>query len=76
MPKSYTERGFAIYDEFTDSDGGTVRIQQSSDVNGGVWLFGMDEGEWIGPELTDEQARRVVAALSEYLAERGGVAIG
>lgn len=39
MPKTYTTRGFAVYDEIADMYGGVVTVQESSNVEGGVWLF-------------------------------------
>jgi hypothetical protein len=41
---STTERGFAVYDEFTDTYGSKVRVQESSSAEGPrVWIFARHE---------------------------------
>lgn len=84
MPKTYTTRGLAVYDEIPDMYGGVVTVQESSNVEGGVWLFykhpnndEIDAKQPMGskimdPHLSDEQAERVIAALSEHLRPVGG----
>jgi hypothetical protein len=59
-----TQRGFAIYDEFTDSYGSTIRVQESSNIYGGIWVYckGRD-GEDFTPHLSNDDARRLVKAL-------------
>lgn len=37
-----TARGFVIYDEWQDSHGHTIRVQESSAAGGGVWIFTED----------------------------------
>ena len=38
--RSVTPRGFATYDEFTDTYGAKIRVQQSSSAEGPrVWIF-------------------------------------
>lgn len=73
--RARTPRGFAVYDEFDDMDGGTIRIQESSNAEG-VWIFydrfhdgafGMLCGT---PHLSDEQVRRTRDALQAYLDDR------
>lgn len=73
-----TPRGFAIYGEYKDSTGQTVRIQESSSCAGPrVWIFCNDpDGNsavmHLGqptsrcPQLTPAQARRVAAALLRF----------
>lgn len=78
MPK--TQRGFTIYDEFEDMYGGTVRVQESSNIKGGVWVFydykdnGLphplhQNGHICGaPHLSEEQAVRLARALLTFVA--------
>ena len=73
-----TERGFAIYGEYKDSRGNSIRVQQSSAVGGPFcWLFVKDRegcevyqhmGQYsaVSPHLTRAQARRIGKALLRF----------
>ena len=85
--RTVTERGFDSYDEFTDSYGATIRVQESSAAPAPhVWVFvdgggteapvgfpGLPEGRKNdgSAHLTVEQARRLRDALDAFIAERG-----
>lgn len=85
MARSVTERGFANYDEFTDSYGASVTVRESSAASAPhVWLFIDDGGTACPPgfpgipegrtneasaHLTVEQAVRVRDALDAFIAE-------
>ncbi len=67
--RSATERGFVIYDEFTDTYGREVRIQESSHADGDrCWIF-TDGSPGAAPHLDVEQARRVRDALDVFIGE-------
>lgn len=67
---------YKVYDEFVDSYGQTVRIQESSNILGGCWIFcekdGKDVVEHLGkfqafsPHLSAKQAEKVARALLAY----------
>lgn len=73
-----TPRGFSVYSEIKDSNGRTIRVQESSRADGPcVWIFctdadGADAVMHVGkpmafsPHLTKAQARRVAAALLRF----------
>ncbi len=64
MVKEYTNRGFSIYDEVTDTKGNTVRIQESSSAEQPcVWMFN-DIGD---AHINVEQAKQVINALQEFV---------
>ena len=66
--RSTTDRGFAIYDEFTDRYGNQVSVVESSlATEACCWIF---SGK--APHLTVEQARRVRDALDAFVRENGG----
>lgn len=77
-----TPRGFAIYGEYKDSRGNTIRVQESSLAGGPYcWLFSgnsdgadtfLHNGQYhsVSPHLTRAQARRVAKALLRF-ADRG-----
>lgn len=80
----FNERGFAIYEEFTDSYGSEVRVQESSSAMGPhCWIFcanenfgypdpkGKDRSKVWTPHLTLEQARRVRDALNAFIVHAG-----
>jgi hypothetical protein len=72
--RSTTERGFVIYDEFTDVYGDDVRIQESSSATGArVWIFCKSKPafpqEGTSPHLNVEQAKRVRDALNVFISE-------
>lgn len=101
MPdRSATPRGFTVYDEFTDTYGSEIKVQQSSSAKSArVWIFANhpsvrdhlppDMAERLAgagfrtdlhlaelaamlepsPHLDVEGAKRVVAALNEFIAE-------
>ncbi len=63
-----TNRGFTIYAEVPDMYGGVVRVQESSNIEGGVWIFydhPQNEAIMV-PHLSDEQAVKVAIALLQY----------
>lgn len=65
--RSTTERGFTIYDEFTDRYGNEVSVVESSlATEACCWIF-CDRA----PHLTVAQARRVRNALDAFIAESG-----
>ena len=80
MPKEYTDRGFAVFENFVDLYDNKVRVQASSLANiDAVWIF-CDPGEkWIAnckrigedtpphSHLNVEQAKKVIAALQELM---------
>ncbi len=74
--RSTTERGFTVYDEFTDTYRDDVRIQESSAATGArVWIFCNKHGfpqESASPHLDVEQAKRVRDALDAFIREHGG----
>jgi hypothetical protein len=68
-----TQRGFAIYTEFTDLYKNKVRVQKSSlATKEAVWIF-CDRGPLIGdgvavsPHLSKEMAERVIRALQAFV---------
>lgn len=63
-----TERGFVIYDEFTDRYGSTIRVQESSLADEpAVWIFHENSDLTAMPHLTREQATRLRDALGAFL---------
>lgn len=49
--RSVTERGFTVYDEFTDTYGSKIRIQESSNAAGPrVWIFADHQQDHLKPE--------------------------
>ena len=75
LNRSTTERGFTIYDEFIDTYGTGVRVQESSSAEEArVWIFTDGEARGSGsgtPHLNVEQARRVRDALDAFIGEHG-----
>ena len=70
--RSTTERGFVIYDEFTDTYGSKVRVQESSAATEPrCWIFASsDHGrDGASPHLNVEQAKRVRDALGAFICE-------
>jgi len=81
-PVRLTQRGFAVYGEFTDSRGQDVRVQESSEVGEPrCWVFCDRDGEGgtihlgkvlaFSPYLTVVGARELAAALLAF-ADEGG----
>ena len=68
-PVRVTPRGFAIYAEFSDIRGGTVRVQQSSSAEGPhVWIFCQDSVDLpVSAHLDVEQAQIVRDALDQFI---------
>jgi hypothetical protein len=69
MPESYTPRGFAIYKDIETSYGGSIRVQESSNVIPSVWLFiaeSVQSGEF-DQHLNVYQAKELRNALNEFL---------
>jgi len=65
-----TPRGFAIYDQLSDTHGNEVRIQQSSSADhDAVWIFCGSDSDYQTPHLTTEMAIRVRNALDAFIAE-------
>ena len=70
MPKEYTSRGFGIYEEFKDTRGNEIRVQESSSGEENcVWVFCKRDSEDDTPHLNVEQAKRVIEALQEFVDE-------
>lgn len=69
MPKGFTSRGFAIYDEFRDSYNHSVKIQESSNAGyDAVWIFAQNEdGDLCCSHLNMDQAKRLRDALDEFI---------
>jgi hypothetical protein len=79
--RSTTAHGFTIYDEFHDTYGASVRIQQSSAASEQcVWIFarggqtllnkGLDPNEWPSdPHLDVAMAQRIRDALDAFIQE-------
>jgi hypothetical protein len=68
---SVTERGFAVYDDFTDRYGHRIRVQRSSlATEAAVWIFTDDEQG--SAHLTVEMAVRVRDALDKFITEQEG----
>jgi hypothetical protein len=66
----YTPRGFRIYAEFTDEYKNTIRVQESSNVYGGIWIFCNDYTKLISashPHLSIENAKTLIKALQEAI---------
>jgi len=73
--RSVTERGFTVYDQFTDVYGSKIRVQQSSlATESCCWIFAEAASSMAAttqPHLTVEQARRVRDALDAFITEAG-----
>ena len=74
LNRSTTERGFTIYDQFTDTYGSEVRIQESSAVSGPrCWIFtsAAEDGDTVtvAAHLNVTQAERVRDALDAFIGE-------
>lgn len=74
MSKAVGDRGLRDYVEFDDTHGTEVRVRSSSQaMYDAVWLFLMPrDPDWhqrTALHLNVEQARALVAGLSEWLAE-------
>ena len=72
--RTVTERGFTIYDQFTDTYGNRIRVQQSSAASGPhCWIFGSatDEGDTVtvGSHLDVSRAERIRDALDAFITE-------
>jgi hypothetical protein len=67
-----TSRGFALYTEFKDADGESVKVQRSSSIGRRlVYIFPNAKihlGEAIsGAHLTVPMAKRVIKALQRFV---------
>ena len=66
-----TERGFTIYGRLTDSKGSEVRIQESSAVGQPcAWIFADHSDPSYThptPHLTVENAKELIAILSDFI---------
>ena len=73
--RSVTKRGFVVYEDFIDTYGNRVRVKQSSSATrDACWIFvdsSDEKGESRAAHLNAEQARRVIAALQEWIDELG-----
>lgn len=73
MVDEHTQRGFGVYARFKDGYGNIIRIQESSNVYGGIWIFcnpDPDNPHAItdpSPHLTLENAETVIKALQEAI---------
>lgn len=72
--RTVTERGFTIYDQFTDTYGSDVRVQESSAATAAkVWIFCNKHGfpqEGASPHLDVTQAVRLRDALDAFITEQ------
>jgi hypothetical protein len=72
--RSMTPRGFTIYDEFTDTSGSKVRVQESSiATDPRCWIFTDAASSMAAtyvPHLNVEQAQRVRDALTAFIEEQ------
>lgn len=71
-----TERGFVVYDEFDDTYGNAIRIQESSNINRRCWVFcnpqtidGMEVPVGVSAHLDIKQAERIIEALKTFIKE-------
>ena len=73
--RSTTSRGFAVYDEFTDTYGSEIRVQQSSSAESPrVWIFTSHASP--RGHLSRDVAARIAAAgfgTDLHLAELGAM---
>lgn len=72
--RSVTGRGFTIYDEFTDTYGSQIRVQESSAAPGPrCWIFtaAAEDGDTVtaAAHLDVTQAERVRDALDAFIRE-------
>ena len=71
--RSTTDRGFTVYDEFTDKYGSKIRVQESSIATEPCcWIFADAASSMAAttqPHLTVEQAKRVRDALDAFIQE-------
>lgn len=73
--RSVTERGFTIYDQFTDTYGSQIRVQESSAASGPrCWIFTTaadddDDTVTAAAHLDVTQAERVRDALDSFIRE-------
>jgi hypothetical protein len=73
--RSTTDRGLAVYDEFTDTYGSKIRVQESSAATEPkCWIFADAASSMAAttqPHLNVEQAKRVRDALDAFISEHG-----
>lgn len=75
MPKKYSDRGFAIYEELTDTQQTIVKVQKSSLAEENcVFILGNNDisshpDKYFPPHLNVEQAKRVIKALQEFVSD-------
>lgn len=76
-----TQRGFVIYGRFTDMYGSEVRVQESSNIKGGLWIFSdkkreeaqlkiapyMTEKYSTHPHLSVDQTKKLIELLSDAI---------
>lgn len=69
--RTTTESGLVIYDEFADTNGRKVRVQESSiATESRCWIFIGGEGDEGAAHLNVEQAKRLRGALDAFIGER------
>ncbi|MBU7316018.1 hypothetical protein [Paenibacillus oleatilyticus] len=71
MPKSYTQRGFAVFDDFESAYCGNICVVESSlATDHCVWIqfdeYGSNEKQ-EALHLNKEEAKRIIAALKEFV---------
>jgi len=59
-----TLRGFRIYSEFEDISGNKIRVQESSSVYGGIWIF--NEGK-VSTNLSVANAQTLIQSLKDAI---------
>ena len=76
MPIKKTERGFDVYDEFVDTYGNTIKVQESSSVDERVWVFLtaspdlMQRPGEVEMHLDVQGVDRLIAALQEWRSDK------
>ena len=59
-----TPRGFRIYSEFEDMAGHKIRVQESSNVYGGIWIF--NDGK-VSTNLSVANAQTLIQSLKDAI---------
>lgn len=62
-----TQRGFKIYGRIKDKYASDVRVQQSSGISGGVWIFTESERTDDVPLLSRGHVLKLIWILLRYL---------
>lgn len=69
--RSVNQHGFTIYDDFTDTYGDHIWVQESNvTTKPKVWIFCESEGEIAPAHLDIAHAERVRDALNQWIREQ------